>query len=113
MYGGYHMVVIDFWDGSHPPALSDELLGRVSEAIQLLHLNNFVFGDLCLPDILVKGQEAVLVDFDWCSKASEGRYPVEINPDVNWPRGVGPGEIMLKEHDLEMLQNLQDNVQVD
>ena len=59
MYGGYHMIVMDFWDGSNPSALSDELVGRVSEAIQLLHSDNFVFGDHRLPNILVKGQEAV------------------------------------------------------
>ena len=61
MYGGYHMVVMDFWDGNNPSELSGELMGRVSEAIQLLHSNNFVFRDLRLPNILVKVKKQCLL----------------------------------------------------
>ena len=44
----------------------------------------------------------MLVDFDWCDKVGEGRYPTGINQDVNWSKGVGLGKIMLK--DLEMFR---------
>ena len=56
-----------------------------------------------------KGERAVLIDFDWCGKAGEGRYPEEITQEINSPEGVGPGKIMAKEHDLCMLEKLRDN----
>ena len=56
---------------------------------------------------MVKGQQAVLVDFDWCDKAGKGRYPPGINQEIIWPMGVGPGKIMLEEHDIKMLEDLQ------
>ena len=33
----------------------------------------------------------MLIDFDWCDKAGEGRYPMGINQQADWPKGVGPG----------------------
>ena len=46
------------------------------------------------------GAPLQLVGFDWCDKAGilwdQSRCQLA--------KGVGPGEIMLKEHDLEMLQ---------
>ena len=51
----------------------------------------------------------MIVDFDWCGNAGEARYPATLNTDVElgWPMGVGPDSVMLKEHDLSMLEKLQ------
>lgn len=83
MFGEHYVVVVDFWDGSTPSIpLSNELVGQVSKAITLLHSNKLVFGDLRAPNIVVKGQQAVLVDFDWCDKAGEGLYPPGMNQEI-------------------------------
>ena len=62
-----------------------------------------------MPNILIKGETAVLIDFDWCGKAGEGQYPEGINQEIDWPQGVGPGEVMAKKHDLCMLEKLKDS----
>ncbi|KAI0244944.1 hypothetical protein BJV78DRAFT_1098897, partial [Lactifluus subvellereus] len=51
-------------------------LERVKQAIRLLHSRKLVFGDLRLPNILVKDESVMFVDFDWCGKAGEARYPI-------------------------------------
>jgi len=50
--------------GPHRPQAFD----RIREALTLLHDNDFVFGDLRPPNILVTKdyQQVKLVDFDWC-----------------------------------------------
>ncbi|KAI0250970.1 hypothetical protein BJV78DRAFT_1214991 [Lactifluus subvellereus] len=109
-YGGRYMVVMDFIDGNLlVDSLSKRQLERVKQAIKLLHSRDLVFGDLRLPNILVKDESVMFVDFDWCGKAGEARYPATLNNDVRlgWPMGVGPGFVMLKEHDLSMLEKLQ------
>ncbi|KAI0254034.1 hypothetical protein BJV78DRAFT_1188082 [Lactifluus subvellereus] len=109
-YGGRYMVVMDFIDGKPPvDSLSNRQVERVRQAIELLHSHDLVFGDLRPPSILVKDESVTFVDFDWCGRAGEARYPANLNSDVGlgWPMGVGPGSVMLKEHDLSMLEKLQ------
>ena len=68
------------------------VLSKVSEALKTPHANNLEFGDLRSPNILVTGQYDIqLVDFDWCGKVGEGKYPADINlVDIQWPEGVAP-----------------------
>jgi hypothetical protein len=48
-----------------------------------------------------------LVDFDWAGIHGQGKYPAQMNlQGIRWPGGVGPLEVMLMEHDIEMLDNL-------
>ena len=54
---------------------------QLRSATDLLHQHNIVFGDLC-PNNIVKpadGSGVMLVDFDWCAVAGEGKYPLMIN----------------------------------
>ena len=72
-YGGLYMVVMEFFDGETPTGtLSDGLYRHVLDALELLHSHDLVFEDLRAPNILIKGETAVLIDFDWCGKAGEG-----------------------------------------
>ena len=108
-YGGRYMVVMDFIDGKPPvDSLSKRQLERVKQAIELLHAHDLVFGDLRAPNILIKDESVTFVDFDWCGKAGEARYPATLNNDVElgWPMDVGRDSVMLKEHDLSMLEKL-------
>jgi hypothetical protein len=56
---------------------------------------------------LTNGDKTILIDFDWCSGAGKGQCQVGINPDINWPSGVGPADIMEKQHDWDMLEKLR------
>jgi len=68
--------------------LTEQQCKRVKDAIDIIHSNQLVFGDLRRPNILVGNDIAMLVDFDWCGKSGEGRYPSEINRDssMGWPQ---------------------------
>ncbi|KAL5522069.1 hypothetical protein ACEPAF_1925 [Sanghuangporus sanghuang] len=64
--------------------------------------------------IMVNGRDvyprlrAVLIDFDWCGKDSEARYPTTLNDtgDIDWAPGVERFGLMKKEHDDYRLRNL-------
>ncbi|KAF5363522.1 hypothetical protein D9756_000153 [Leucocoprinus leucothites] len=110
MYGGRYMIVMDFVEGE--PAVGSLLehqFEKVKQAIQLLHSHNLVFGDLRSPNILTTGKKVMIIDFDWCGKAGETRYPASLNTadELGWPEGVEPDSVMLKEHDLVMLEKLR------
>ncbi|KAG6894623.1 hypothetical protein C0992_005366 [Termitomyces sp. T32_za158] len=115
LYGGRYMVVMDFFEGKMPHTLSEGQFNRVKEAIDLLHSHGIVFGDLRILNVLAKGEDVVLIDFDWCGKGGEARYPVGINmaPELCWPPGVGPGRVMMMEHDLHLLESLRPRRQRD
>ncbi|QRV97647.1 Tyrosine kinase [Ceratobasidium sp. AG-Ba] len=84
----------------------------VQRALEILHNNNWVFGDLRSPNVLVIEKEestrGMLVDFDWCGEHGVGRYPATMNDDarIGWPDGAGRRGLMMKQHDLDMFQKL-------
>jgi hypothetical protein len=117
--GGLTMVVMDYihrttYDADH---LSEDVLKDIEEAVDLLHSEDLVFGDLRLPNIVVVDREdspsnerwAMLVDFDWCSLDGEGTYPATLNDndDMQWHEEVKRGGVMRKSHDLHLLERLR------
>jgi len=117
-FGGLNLVVMGFVDGvtahdafGNNPSLPDAIFNKVEEAVAVLHENDFVFGDLRPPNIMVSGEEqALLVDFDWCAKDGIGMYPVSLNDvhqDIGWHPDVKRGGIMCKAHDVFMLEKLR------
>jgi len=115
-FGGLKLVVMRFVDGvtahdvyGNAPRLPDIIFKKVEEAVTLLHKNGLVFGDLRPPNIMILEQQALLVDFDWCTKDGEGRYLVSLNDvdgDIGWHPDVKRGSVMYKKHDLFMLGKL-------
>ena len=109
---GCSMVVMDQIDGENMFGcdFTKEDLLRVRSAIDLLHQHNIVFGDLRRNNIVkpADGSGVMLVDFDWCAVAGEGRYPLTINSDSScgWHAEVGPGVVMCKEHDDHLYEQL-------
>ncbi|KAF8581176.1 hypothetical protein K439DRAFT_251562 [Ramaria rubella] len=108
-YGGRYMIVMDFVEGEHPSNfLSKDAADRIKKAVNLLHSQNFVFGDLRLPNILITKEGSMLVDFDWCSPADKGRYPMSLNQEsgIDWAEGMGPDCAMEQKHNLDMLEKM-------
>jgi len=108
---GLDMVVMDFI--SEDKNLSDAGLEDVRKAIELLHNNDLVFGDLRRPNVLATPSGAMLIDFDWCGTVGGVHYPLQLNAkDIDWAPGVAAGKPILKEHDLAMLILLRGDSQI-
>jgi serine/threonine protein kinase len=99
------MIVMDRVDGNSIWQLQEdkmpvpEIVARsVTRAIELLHENDIVFGDLRDSNILYDASKArvVLVDFDWSGKDGESRYPAMLNPSNSWAEDVSSYGIMHK-----------------
>ena len=91
-YGKRFMIVMDDIDLKPLSGrLTEQEYKCVKDAIDILHSDHLVFGDLRRPNILVGNDTAMLIDFDWCGKSGEARYPPEINrdPRMGWPVDVG------------------------
>lgn len=107
--GGLWVVVMDFveetrwWKSSEHKARA---MKDLEAAIGLLHEHDLVFGDVREPNILRTGDGAMLIDFDWCGKEGEARYPssIRIDGSIRWHEGVEYRGRMMKEHDIHMLE---------
>jgi hypothetical protein len=113
--GDLYMVVMDRVGGKSIWQLHEDkepvpaiVFRSVKDAIDLLHKNDIVFGDLRDPNMVYDASEArvILVDFDWPGKDGESRYPATLNPSNAWAEDVSPYSIMHKAHDLWQLNRL-------
>ncbi|KEP52305.1 kinase domain protein [Rhizoctonia solani 123E] len=122
--GGLAMVVMEltgtsldnYLDPTGPglePSARAQICKDVETALDLLHANNLVFGDLRPPNVLVvQGNNGLLrgrlVDFEWCGVEGEARYPAGMNQskEIGWAPGAVKGSRLFKEHDRHMLDKL-------
>ena len=111
------MVVMDYIDGDTldfarkenrlDEKMTEIVRSKVLRAIELLHLNGLVFGDLCSPNIMItNANEVKLIDFNWAGEEGQVKYPSLISSDIKWAAGVEALGIIKKAHDLEMLDQL-------
>ncbi|PCH35651.1 hypothetical protein WOLCODRAFT_166391 [Wolfiporia cocos MD-104 SS10] len=115
--GGIYVIVMDFVTGgtifeAKSESLSPDILTDIERAVNLLHTNHLVFGDLRQPNVMVVKREdgrhgAMLIDFDWCGEHGEARYPIQLNKDIDWHSEVVCGGIVAKEHDTYMLSKIR------
>ncbi|QRV79743.1 hypothetical protein RhiJN_07758 [Ceratobasidium sp. AG-Ba] len=116
--GGYHLVIMERigsgslygWVKSHVGEL-EPLRQDVEKALKILHEADLVFGDLRAPNVVVSESDAgrpsgMLVDFDWCGREGEVRYPAAMNEEIDWATGAEAGGLITKQHDMEMLDRL-------
>ncbi|KAI0090497.1 hypothetical protein BDY19DRAFT_1055504 [Irpex rosettiformis] len=101
--GNLYVVIMDYVKHDvgalfHPAALC--------EAVNLLHKNDLVHGDLRRPNVLVVGNEVRLIDFDWSGKSGEVRYPETILLEHEWHPDVDRCGPIEKEHDAYMFEKL-------
>ena len=52
-----------------------------------------------------------VIDFDWAGYKDEVKYPLWMNPDIEWPKGATPGHVITSEHDNYWLKKLKDELQ--
>jgi serine/threonine protein kinase len=111
--GASKMVVMEHLPGSsahqllRTGSLSSPSFQDVKRAINALHKNGIVFGDLRRPNIMLYKDGAKIVDFDWCGEHGVGTYPYELNREISWHPDVEGGSVMYKEHDDFMLERLR------
>lgn len=113
--GDLHFVVMDRLVGTSvfqlvetKTPLSVVVLEKVRQAVDLLHAQNIVFGDLRSQNIFVLDTgDVYLVDFDWAGTDGVSRYPATLNVESNWSDGVLRHGIMSKAHDLWQLKQLE------
>ena len=109
--GPIRMVVMEYIEGStldktlHMP---EDTRTQIEKAVNTLHDNQLVFGDLRPPNVMVSGSQAYLIDFDWAGRVNEARYPLNLSEAVAWPEEAKKLELelILVEHDLTMLKRL-------
>ena len=113
--GDMHMTVMEYVPAkslhfvSRPLSTSAlEAINRdVSKALELLHEQELVHGDLREANVLYLpggGGRALLVDFDGVGRDGDDRYSACLNPNIGL--GVGRLQIMEKSHDTKNLERL-------
>jgi serine/threonine protein kinase len=116
-YHSLSMVVMDYIDGDTLASAKKEknldektmqiVRSEVQHAIDILHLNGLVFGDLRSPNVMIsKTNEVKLIDFNWAGEEGQARYPSLISSDIKWAAGVEALGVIEKDHDMEMLNRL-------
>ena len=120
--GALGMVVMDFVPGSDAyklyskTQLPQAIYDGVKEAVDILHTEFIVFGDLRLPNIVItEPQRPMLIDFDWCGTHGIDRYPSSLNDlsSISWHEGVVRNGVMSMEHDTFMLKAMQPDHSMD
>lgn len=116
-YGALKMVVMVYVEGKTASkvfsgaTLSPNVVGDLERALNILHGEGFVFGDLRRPNIMIMPEDNTvrLIDFDWAGRENEARYPIHLNQskEVKWADGVGSYRKIHKKHDLDMLNLLR------
>ena len=77
-------------------------------AIKVLHEEDYMHGDVRGPNIFTTTYSLKLIDFNWCGKAGEARYPVDIilTSDTQWHEDVCRGGLTTKDHVERMFKDL-------
>lgn len=115
--GDWFMVVMEYMDGYKTLAtlkdrssISTQLRQMITDLVTSFHAQKFVHGDIRDTNFLVRMDgklEMKLIDFDWGGKEGEVCYPVLINNrTVHRPPDVVGGQLIMREHDLLMVEDI-------
>lgn len=119
LVGGLYMVVMEYINSRPLPLIRSDynrqdVYRDLEKAVQALHDQNFVFGDLRPRNIVLKPQDgmtqprAMLIDFDWVGEHQVSKYPASWNTDNTFSHhGVCRRGLMDKAHDIYMLQQIK------
>jgi len=107
---GMYVVVMDYVSGEHggTPLEDQAHVDQLREALATLHDEDYVYGDLRSPNILIATDGLKLIDFDWCGKEGTVRYPADtcLDRNMKWHSGVRLGGLITKAHDIHMFNHL-------
>ena len=113
--GGWKMVVMEYMPPERWVMLSNKMpperqkyKDKIKEALELIHDNKFVHGDVRPYNILVPeggGVDIRVVDFDDSGINEKDKYPREWN-DTFRPTDAKEGALLRKDHDWFMYQRL-------
>jgi len=109
-YGHLRMVVMEYIDGetlNRATRIPSTFKDRIRHALNVLHDQGYIFGDLRQPNVMVtKNEEVKLIDFDWAGLHMKSQYPLLMSSNLTWPAGVEALSIMETWHDDDMLTRL-------
>lgn len=91
------------------PEILETLRPRISQKLSLLHQAGLVHGDVRSTNIMVRPDtlEFKFIDFDWAGEIGQVVYPMNLNnADIPRPQGVEDGQLVLAEHDIQMVDLL-------
>jgi serine/threonine protein kinase len=116
--GGWSMVVMEYLDEKSykPMSISYRThIPALHAVIVQFHQAGFVHGDLRSSNILIRHKDGrnpiAILDFDWSGKDGKSRYPLGINvTTIRRPNGVRGGGLISADHDLEMVQFMNNDV---
>ena len=106
---GVHFVVMEHIKATQDTGKTLNKTGHAESlrrAVQALHGEGLVFGDLRGPNILIVGDGVKLVDFDWSGNEGVVHYPSHLSKAIEWPRGVESDGKIKAEHDKEWFKRL-------
>lgn len=58
---------------------------EVRRALDLLHGNGLVFGDLRPPNVMINKLNGKLIDFNWPGEEGQAKYPSLMSQGIAWP----------------------------
>ncbi|KAF8871697.1 hypothetical protein BD779DRAFT_1575442 [Infundibulicybe gibba] len=98
LYKNLRMVVMEYVEGKTldtmhnarrvTPTLKNRILDQIQRALNVLHEQDYVFGDLRRANVIVtKDQGVKLAGFGWAGVHDKTTYPLLISPDLDWPPG--------------------------
>ncbi len=110
--GGWFAVVMEFVRGkmmTEDDKKNPDIKESLQNAIDLLHKNNYVHGDLRRQNIIIRDDGNVcIVDFDWAGVFRTAKYPMELykaDPD-QWHPSVVCGGLIDPSHDLFQISRI-------
>ena len=109
-YGRLKMVVVEFIQGTtlyNRQAFPDSIVDQIKRALEVLHSNGYVFGNLRRPNIVITADDQVkLTNFELAGLEGKDRYPIRIAPLDEFADGTQAYSLLKTQYDLDMLEKV-------
>ena len=112
--GGWYVVVMEWLEEyktlsslKNDSAVSSSVLAELRRAVETMHGEGFVHGDLRSPNVLVgPGGKVKIIDYDWAGRDGEAVYlPFRNRQNINWHPDAKLGEPIRPDHDIFLLKS--------
>ena len=110
--GGWFMIVMEYLNGyqeiSEKP--SAQIQQQIHIAMQKMHQEGYVHGDLHHPNILTKttngNTKVIFIDYDWIDEDEKATYPLFLNLKIPHNYDVSSDSHIIREHNEFMMNRL-------